>query len=146
MNRLAPILFATLFTACAAEEPRTEITLEPWVLAHNTTMFAYVPVGYAGQHTDEYLRVKEIAETDDAEEQFLVYLESDDPGIRLYGMLGLFLINSPEYPATIEMLLKDDSHVKVGSGCLIGTSTTSEVASGFDAFWSFQRQRAEASE
>ena len=143
MNRLAAILTAILLTACAAEEPRAVAAFDPTFRAYGTTMFAYTPVGFGGQYTEELLRVREIAKTDDAEEQFLEYLESDDPGIRLYGMYGLFIIESPKYGAAVEVLIQDDSPVNVGGGCLISTGITSEVAAGFAAYWSYIQQRHE---
>lgn len=143
MIRLAAILTATLLAACAVEEPKPSVPFEPWMLAHGTTLFAFMPVGFAGTHTEEYLRVEEIAESGDAEEQFLTYLESDDPGIRLYGMLGLHMIESPEYPRALAMMLEDKSPVNVGGGCLIGVSTASEAAQDFELFWRYLRANAE---
>ena len=147
MTRLAAILTATLLAACAAtyaaEEPPPSVPFEPWMLAHGTTMFAFMPVGFAGTYTEEYLRVEEIAESDDAEEQFLAYLDSDDPGIRLYGMLGLHMIESPEYPRALAMMLEDHSPVNVGGGCLIGVKPASEAASEFAILQESLRLNAE---
>ncbi len=133
MTRLAAVLLVALLAACASEKPQQADILGPWLAARNTSFFAYMQVGFAGQHTDQFLRVQDIAETDDAEKQFLTYLRSDDPGIRLYGLVGLHMIESPEYPAALQQLLQDDSPVRTGAGCLIFVRIASELARGFDS-------------
>lgn len=132
MIRLTTILTAIVLTACAVEEPKPEVSLEPWMLASGTTLFASMGVGFSGQPTPELARVWELRDADDAEKHYLDYLASDDPGIRLYGLLGLQMIDSPEYPAQLERLLQDDSPVNIGAGCIISVGITSKIAQRLD--------------
>ncbi|MEJ2129012.1 MAG: hypothetical protein P8X81_09205 [Woeseiaceae bacterium] len=124
--RLVAIPLLAVMATCSTEPP-------PQLDFEESSEYAHEPIGISGAYTREFELVVERSRTDEAEQVYLEYLHSPDAETRLYGLLGLKIIESDKYPKYLEEILADDSIVNYGaSGCSIMPERSSFVAELLD--------------
>jgi hypothetical protein len=90
-------------------------------------------IGIAGNYTDDYRKVWNISEGENAEQQFIEMIE--EPGLdrKLYALMGLKIISSDIYEIYKNNLLNVQTSVKYGGGgCVIRTLPVSYIVKFID--------------
>lgn len=126
MSKLAGLSLFVFLAACNSASPPTSDWME-------RTVYSHAAIGYSGRLTKEYETVIEQSQTGAAVQFFLDDLESSDPAIRLYGLLGLKIIDADEYPKYLDKALLDDTLTPFGrGGCIIMSEPLSSIAQEID--------------
>jgi hypothetical protein len=125
VRSLTALSLLAVLGACSSDEP------EPYWPVR--TVYAHDGVGFAGAYTQEYEAVLEQSRAKEALQVYLDDLESSDPAIRLYGLLGLKIIGSEQYRWQLDRFLVDLTQVPYGTGgCVIMSEPTSWIAQQID--------------
>lgn len=85
--------------------------------------------GYAGTESANYKAFKDVlSQSEAAEPKLQKILKGGSSAAKLYAALGLYRLDPKAGRSALEMLALDKSPVAVSSGCLVWTSTVSQVA------------------
>jgi hypothetical protein len=84
--------------------------------------------GFAGSITPEGHAVAAILQQSNAVATFQRLLQEEGPAQQLYGLLGLHLLNAPEYKTALPLLLTSKTKVPVLVGCVAGEQEVGRVA------------------
>jgi len=93
----------------------------------NSRWFA-ISGGFANAITPEGHALAAICEQTNAAATFQRLLAESAPAQQLYGLLGLRLVNAPEFKAALPSLLNNKAKVPVLVGCIAGERDVGEVA------------------
>lgn len=90
-------------------------------------------IGIAGTYTDDYRKVWNISEEENAEQRFIEMIEEPRLDRKLYALMGLKIISSDMYDIYKKSLLEVQTRVKYGGGgCIIQTIPVSEIVKRID--------------
>ena len=93
----------------------------------DSTWFA-ISGGFANAMTPEGQAMSAILKQTNAAATFQKLLHEKAPAPQLYGLLGLHLLNAPEFKTTLPRLLDRKTKVRVLMGCIVGEQEVGTVA------------------
>ena len=83
--------------------------------------------GIANTETSEAHAVSAICDQTNAVATFRRLLQENGAAQQLYGLLGLQVLNAPEFKTALPQLLNSNAKVRVLSGCIVGEQEVGEV-------------------
>lgn len=93
--------------------------------------------------TPEAYALAEICDQADAVDTFRRLLQENGEAQQIYGLLGLQLVDAPEFKTALPALLKSTGKVRVLRGCIAGEWQVAEVARQIrDKLWRLPNLRA----
>jgi len=122
-------IIALLFLFCgfsAFGQGATEVT-NHYDILKQAAVFS-LSGGFAGRITREGEAVLAVAKQKNAVAMFSTLAHEDSPSAKLYGLLGLQMISSPQFRNELPKLLKNKTPVRVLEGCIMGTKEIAVVA------------------
>jgi hypothetical protein len=84
--------------------------------------------GIANTETSEAHAVSAICDQTNAVATFRRLLHENGAAQQLYGLLGLQVLNAPEFKTALPQLLNSNAKVRILSGCIVGEQEVAEVA------------------
>jgi hypothetical protein len=84
--------------------------------------------GFANATTPEGHAIAAICQQTNAAATFRSLLQEQEPAQQLYGLLGLHLVNAPEFEEALPRFLGNKAKVRVLVGCIAGEWEVREVA------------------
>jgi hypothetical protein len=92
------------------------------------TLFAIGGIGVAGTKSAAEVAFRKVLAAPDALERCRSLAKEGTPEGRLYGLLGLKLLDAKAYEAAAPAFQKDDSKVESAAGCILMKTTVAAVA------------------
>jgi hypothetical protein len=128
MNRFMAFVVFVLFAPMVlfAETPKK--AEDPYAVVASAKLFAIGGVGFAGTSTDAELSLREIVKRKDGAQLCGKLLQEKNQIARLYGLLGLKMLDAKAFDAAYPKLEASRLKVMTASGCELYEDTVARLA------------------